>query len=290
MPLNAAQIGAETAAVDHDVDARWLMAYAAGIGDTNPRYHDTCRELAAHPLFPVCLEWPAILAARGLPGSEALLPGEETRGVHAAHDLHLLRPIGAGERLSTRATVVDVRGIRPGAAQLLRLDTVDAGGKPLCRTYQLSISRDVAVTGSRPPLEEAPPWPEADRAVAPPRRWPIPVGQSAAHVYTECARIYNPIHTDRAVALKAGLPDIILHGTATLAMAVSRLVNDCLGGDPARVRRIGGRFRAMVLMPSTLTLEVHDEGGAGLFFRVLTQQGEPAIDRGFLVTTPLQPG
>ena len=27
-------------------------------------------------------------------------------------------------------------------------------------------------------------------------------------MYTECARIWNPIHTDRAVALAAGLPDI----------------------------------------------------------------------------------
>ena len=49
----------------------------------------------------------------------------------------------------------------------------------------------------------------------------MPVSATAAHVYTEGARIWNPIHTDAAVAARAGLPGIILHGTATLALAVS---------------------------------------------------------------------
>ena len=53
----------------------------------------------------------------------------------------------------------------------------------------------------------------------------IAVGATAAHVYTECARIWNPIHTDVAYARAAGLPDIILHGTATLALSVSAFCN-----------------------------------------------------------------
>ena len=63
----------------------------------------------------------------------------------------------------------------------------------------------------------------------------IPVPAHLAHTYTECAHIWNPIHTDRAVALAAGLPDIILHGTATLALAVSALVDHQLGGDAAEI-------------------------------------------------------
>jgi hypothetical protein len=34
----------------------------------------------------------------------------------------------------------------------------------------------------------------------------IPLSATAAHVYTECARIWNPIHSDAAVAARAGLP------------------------------------------------------------------------------------
>ena len=38
------------------------MAYAASLDDCAPAYLDTAGQpIAAHPVFPVCLEWPAIL-------------------------------------------------------------------------------------------------------------------------------------------------------------------------------------------------------------------------------------
>lgn len=32
MKLSAALVGAETGPLEHDIDARWLMAYAAALG------------------------------------------------------------------------------------------------------------------------------------------------------------------------------------------------------------------------------------------------------------------
>jgi acyl dehydratase len=284
VPLDTAMVGASTAPITHDVDARWIMAYAAGLRDTNPRYLDTHGqdELVAHPVFPVCLEWPVILSSRHLPGYESVTPAEGARGVHAAHDLHLLKPIRPRQRLTTRATVIALQQIKPGAAQTTRLDTVDADGELVCRTYQLGISRNVGVTGPPVAGEEPPPVPKPRDATRVLRHFEIPVDALAAHVYTECARIWNPIHTDRAVALAAGLPDIILHGTATMALAVTQLVDAYLGADPARVRRLGGRFTAMVLMPSTLTLEVNAHEGKTLFFCVRTRDGALAFSQGFL--------
>ncbi len=283
MPLTTTMVGASTQPITHDVDARWIMSYAAGLDDHNPRYLDTqAGTLVAHPVFPVCLEWPVILTSRHLPGYEASTPAESARGVHAAHDLHLFRPIRAGERLTTHATVIGLRRIKPGAASTTRLDTVDASGALVCRTYQLGISRDVDVIGGAKDVEQAPDVPRLSDVSSDVRRFSIPVAAGAAHVYTECARIWNPIHTDRKVALAAGLPDIILHGTATMALAVSRLVDHYLGADPSRVRRLGGRFTAMVLMPSTLTLEVSGNERGTLFFRVLTEDGQIAFSQGFL--------
>ena len=59
-------VGVTVGPIAHDIDARWLMAYAAGLGETDPRYYDTLAPggPAAHPLFPVCYEWPAMLALR----------------------------------------------------------------------------------------------------------------------------------------------------------------------------------------------------------------------------------
>ena len=289
MPLNTTMVGAQTSSFAHDVDARWVMAYGAGLHDLNPRYMDTQgHEVVAHPVFPVCLEWPVILASRQLRGFETVTPEERARGVHAAHDLHIFRQIRAGEQLHTRATVIGLQAIKPGAAQTIRLDTYDRQGELVCRTFQLGISRGVAVVGEPAWLEQPPALPaprqaapsDAEQAVG--DRLAIPVPAGLAHTYTECARIWNPIHTDRKVALAAGLPDIILHGTATLALAVTRLVDARLGGDPGRVRRLGGRFAAMVLMPSTLALQIDGQEDGVLFFTLFTQDGQPAISHGFL--------
>ena len=285
MPLSPDTVGQQTRSFEHHVDARWLMSYAAGLADFSPRYMNTDAEVVvAHPVFPVCLEWPAILDCANLPGAQSTTIAERGRGVHATHDLHICRPIRAGEVLNTTATVISVRQIRPGAAQTIRLDTVDERGELVCRTYQLGISRGVEVDGEARETESSPALPdlacEQGRAERP--SIAIPVAAGAAHVYTECARIWNPIHTDRAVALAAGLPDIILHGTATLAMAVSHIVERVLGGDPTRVRRLGGRFSAMVLMPSTLDLVIHSTGNGLVSFTVRTEGDQPAFSEGFL--------
>ncbi len=282
MPLDGKMVGQSTGGIEHQVDARWTMAYAAGLGDFNARYLDTeAGAVLAHPVFPVCLEWPVLLTMRSLAGYEQSNPEEAARGVHAGHDLHILRPIRAGDRLTTRATVIGLDEIKPGAAQTTRLDTVDGAGELVCRTYQLGISRGVAVTNRVEPVETAPAWPEPE-ARGDLGSFPISVGAGAAHVYTECARIFNPIHTDRAVALAAGLPDIILHGTATLALSVTRLVDACLDGEAARVRRLGGRFSAMVMMPSTIEVRLTGTAADALFFEVVTEDGQTALSHGFL--------
>jgi hypothetical protein len=82
----------------------------------------------------------------------------------------------------------------------------------------------------------------------------VPLAATAAHVYTECARIWNPIHSDAAVASGAGLPGIILHGTATLALAVGvRGRRDVRWGSGARRAGRGA---------------LHRDGSAALAIRV----------------------
>lgn len=283
MPLNMTMLGEQTQPFVHDVDARWLMAYAAGINDLNPRYMDTSRfAVLGHPLFPVCLEWPAILGSRQLRGFEAMTAAENARGVHAAHDLHIYQPIVAGERYTTRATMIGLRAIKPGAAQTLRLDTFNRAGELVCQTWQLSISRDVAVLGEPAAGEAAPDLPDSSLGEPLSRRYELPVQAGAANIYTECARIWNPIHSDKAFALAAGLPNIILHGTATLALAVSKLVDEHLDGDPTRVVRIGGRFTGMVLMPTVLCLQLQWQSKDYLGFGITDGQGAEVFSQGFV--------
>lgn len=283
MPLNTRMLGEQTPPVRHEVDARWLMAYAAGIDDLNPRYMDTTAGVViGHPLFPVCLEWPAILDSRALPGSENQTAAERARGVHAAHDLHIYQPILADETYETTATVIGLKPIKPGAAQTLRLDTRNSAGQLVCQTWQLSINRDVPVEGQLVPDAQVPALPQASDGGPISHRYAIAIKAGAANIYTECAHIWNPIHSDKAFALAAGLPDIILHGTATLALAVSRMVDELLGGDPTRVTRIGGRFTGMVLMPAVLSLEMRWQSTSHLGFVMINEAGEEVFSQGFI--------
>lgn len=283
MPLSTQTIGTQTQTFEHQVDARWLMAYAASLGDLNPYYMNTTRPIFGHPVFPVCLEWPSILATRELANVGGLTDAESAMGVHATHDLHIFRPIRGEEILRTQATVVDVQGIRPGAASVMRLDTWDAQGELVSQTYQTSIYRGVEITQDGGPAPMAiPAIPEQAAGFELASTVTIPVDGGLAHTYSECAHIWNPIHTDKAVALAAGLPDIILHGTATLALAVSALVDHCLGGEPDRVTRLGGRFAAMVMMPSDITLQIGKPADGCIGYRVLNAAGQEAISQGFL--------
>ena len=305
MPLPTSCVGASTAAIEHDVDERWTMAYAAGIGDLNECYLDTTRAagVVAHPLFPVCLEWPVVLDARGLVPRDLLPADELIRGVHATHDLHIHRLVRPGDRLRTTATIEGIERRRPGAYEVLRLDTVDAAGELVCVTRMGSLFLGVGVDGDdRPAPDPAPDHPGPGSGATPALGsgpgpapgdlpcWTRGIEAQAAHVYTECARIWNPIHTDPAVAQAAGLPGIILHGTAVLAMGISHIVDAYADGDPARVRRISGRFAAMVTMPSTIEIRVldrrpglDDDARHDVWFEIRNADDQAALRSGRIV-------
>jgi len=272
--LPSATLGAVVGPDEQTIDARWLMAYAAALGETDPRYFDTGARSGplAHPLFPVCYEWPLAVALRERVIGEAIAPFS----VHATHDLVVHRSPRGGDRLRTSARIVDVRPVKAGSLVVARYDTVDGAGAPVSTTHYGSIYRGVACDSTT-----ASHTPEAARESSP-ARWEerVEIGARLAHVYTECARIWNPIHTDIAVARAAGLPGLILHGTATLALAVSRVVRRDLGGDAIRVRGVAVRFTGMVPMPSIVIVRGYEDNATDIPFDAVDTAGRPVLGRG----------
>ena len=268
--------GAEAPAVEQVVDPRWVMAYSAGIGEADPRCYDTTREdLPVHPVFPVCYEWEPLQPVRNLPELKPV----HSRLVHAQHAVTFHRPLRAGETVRTTARLVAALARAPGAFIVFRCETRDARGALVVTTDYGYLYRGVALEGPDRRLAElAEPAPSAEKLSS---LGEIEVPATAAHVYTECARIFNPIHTDLAYARAAGLPGIILHGTATLALSVSRALrhHDI---DWRRVRALSCRFSGMVLMPSTLGVAAA-RNGAELAFEAANDRGEKVISRGRLL-------
>jgi len=288
MPYDSSLVGTKVGPVEAQVDARWMMAYAAGLDDTLPCYMDTRRAdgIIAHPLFPVCFEWPAAGAIRSKLRA-SMNPDEPARGVHATHHTVIHRAVQPDTQMRTTAESLGVERRAPGAFEVVRFETVDQNNTPICTTYYGSLYRKVDVNGpDRPAKYPLPPTPSTT-PIKPRSEMPLQVSAGLAHVYTECARIWNPVHTDTAIAAAAGLPDLILHGTATLALAISALVKTETGGNPAQIREMAGRFGAMVLMPSTLTLRIYSreksDRGDAVFFEVLTADGGRAIRDGVVL-------
>ena len=304
-------LGAIAGPCEQTIDARWLMAYAGALGETDPRCFDTTAAAgpAAHPLFPVCYEWPVAVELR----DRAIGPAISPFSVHATHDVVIHRPPRAGDRLSTTARIVEVRPVKAGSLVIGRYDTVDAAGAPVTTTHYGSIYRGVACgtqaeTSAETSAENsaddsrtaaAQPGRDANGRIRgatsrpadisiPPNisipsiRWQaqVPISAQLAHVYTECARIWNPIHTDIAVARAAGLPGLILHGTATLALAVSQIVARELGNDPGLVRGVAARFTGMVPMPSVVTVRGYESQTGHVDFDVIDAAGRVVLGRG----------
>lgn len=275
MKLSSAIVGEQAGPLEASIDARWLMAYSAGVGETDPRYYDTERGVMAHPLFPVCYEWPVAQPLRALPALKPLFP----QLLHAQHDLRIHRAPRGGDSLRTWARIIAVTQRKPGAFVVFRFEARDAAGEPVTTTDFGALYRGVSVEGGDRALEEVADPAPAEARFAEYSKIDVPV--TAAHVYTECARIWNPIHTDIAYARAAGLPTIILHGTATLALSVSRVLRQ-LDLDAAAVRRVQCRFSGMVEMPSQLSVHA-DLQDKTVRFETRNAAGETIIGRGVLL-------
>jgi len=282
MPVLTDALGLEVTGEPRDITARQTLAYAAGLDETDPRYFDDARPggIVAPPPYCVSLEWPLAVALRDDPAL-GLSAEERLANVHACQETVFHRPIRPGDRLRTGARIVELSAIRPGAKMVTKFATVDCEtGKPVVTSWSTGIYRGVDIDGPGGTLEQA-----AQPAAAPTEDFTatdIVIAPTLPHTYTECADIWNPIHTERAVALASGLPDIILHGTATWALASREIVRAHADGDGTRLRALGGRFSGMVLPGTTITLHMSRAKTANglVTFDIRDADGRPVLSAG----------
>nr|WP_294526717.1 MaoC/PaaZ C-terminal domain-containing protein [uncultured Rhodopila sp.] len=251
-------LGADLGCRVIEVDKRWILSFAAGIGSAAPIYLDDARPggIVAPATFTVALEWPTLMSTAYL----GAIGRDETSAfddlVHGFQDSRFHRPIRPGDRLAVSGRIVGVQQTRAGTLVTTRIATVDAAdGAPVAEGWFGALYRGVETDGPGGCVAELPAL-RAERGVPHAiTRQTIGIPRGQAHIYTECARIWNPLHTERAFALAAGLPDIILHGTCTWAMALQRLIDRHRADRPMPLLRAATRFTRMVIPGTTVVLE-----------------------------------
>ena len=115
----------------------------------------------------------------------------------------------------------------------------------------------------------------------------VKIAKTLPYVYDGCTDIVFEIHTSPAYAHSVGLPDIVVQGTASLALSVREIVSKELGGDPRGICAIGARFTGMVFAGNTVSVELLERreapAGTELFFRTKNKDtGKVAVSDGYI--------
>lgn len=277
MPLRAAAIGHCIAPAFWTATTRAALAYAAALdaGDAS-LLRDDDPDFAALPMQIATPEWAAALCLRDI-AALGLTPSEALRGVHVEQDTRFVRPIPRDRVLHTEATITGVRPVRSGALMTVRYATFDTDTL-IAETFSRSVYRGVETEGGSGDARDLDSTERADFT----RATPLSLPHGFAHLYSECAAIWNPIHTERRVALAAGLPDIIVHGTALWALAGLALMRSA---PRRRLSRLACRFTHPLVAGEGAVLH---HGGAGdrASFEIRNDKGVACVSDGIAAFAP----
>ena len=248
MPVLSSAVGQVFGDRIVEITPRMTMAYAVSIGATEDIYLDDAREggIVAPPPFCVCLEWPLLFdeRCRKLTGTS---DDEAWGGLHVQQDTRFHRLIRPGDRVRTVARFTQIRSTRAGALAVAKMLTNDASsGDAVATSFIHILFKGLYVDGGDKSVDSSPALKTHDEGTAGAHRETVFIPRTLPHAYTECSGIWNPIHTERRVALRKGSPDIIVHGTCTWAIAALHSLRYA-GAGPERLKRFGARFEAMVV-------------------------------------------
>jgi acyl dehydratase len=200
---------------------------------------------------------------------------DATKLLHGEQSLILHRPLPVeGEVVGrTRITGLVDRGAGKGALLYSARDIIDAAGTLLATLESTTFLRgDGGFGGPAGPVKQPHAMPERPHDAA-----------LALGTRPEQALLYrlngdhNPLHSDPAVAAKAGFPRPILHGLCTFGVVCHALLRLCCGSEPARLARMDLRFSAPVFPGETIETRVWDEGGGRFAFAARVVERDVAV-------------
>ncbi len=272
MPVNTEAVGASADHIQWRASARRGLAFTAALSlDRAALFADEAEGYALLPMTVVTPEWQAALALRGM-AVLGLRHDEHVRVVHAGQDTRFHALMRPGQEVLTSAVVTGVRTVSSGAlVQTLFTTSVADSGAVIAETVSHSVYRGVEVRGNGvagpAPTRSSTPDIEMSHTA----HYALPRG--FAHLYSEAADIWNPIHTERRVAQAAGLDDCIVHGTALWALAGGVVVETHAGGAYNQLKRLSCRFASVVNAGEAISIR-HGAIGAHARFAIDAGAGD----------------
>ncbi|MEU6075687.1 MaoC/PaaZ C-terminal domain-containing protein [Micromonospora sp. NPDC047074] len=194
---------------------------------------------------------------------------------HAEEAVTLFRPLPPAGQVHTTAAVTALHDQGSGALVQQVSQLRDPAGTALATVRRAMFVIGAGGFGGR--RAHGTPW---HGPTGPPdHRFVTTVRADQALLY-RLSGDRNPLHSDPAVAGRAGLPRPILHGLCTFGFA-SRLLLPVVGDDPTRVRHVRARFTAPLYPGGRLTVHAWRRP-YGVVFRADDEAGRTVLDRGVL--------
>lgn len=280
MKIDSQIVGTRIKPYPFCVTARQIQNYAASIFDENSIYFDTEKKITAHPLFVARISWEIIERLNQL--SEVEFPDHVFD--HLAHQseyLEIYRLLKPGDELTIHGEIVAVIPHKLGVKITLKFDYFDRQNKLVLVEYMGAILFGVKCSDKG---KTSPNLPTIERIEQNLLIWEeqILISRFAPYIYDGCNDIVYPIHTDRKFAQSMGLPDIILQGTATLAMSVSAIIKKELNNDPRMLKIISAKFTDVVVPPNRLTVRLLKRTQQEVHFDVTEQGGKSVLKGGYI--------
>jgi len=287
MELNTGFAGTPLRSRRTIVNWRDIMNYAAAVGDNNPVYFDDTREngIIAPPMFCVALTWPVSERLGEHLESESFPKEVISTQVHYTEHIQIHRLVKPEDRLTISGKIAGIQPHRAGTHVIVRFDATDDHGAPVFTEHLGGLMRGVRCTGDATAQENVPEIPRHQADIGA-MDWvqPLDIDPLMPYIYDGCTDIYFPIHTSIQFARSVGLPNIILQGTATLALAVREITNAFAGCDPTRIRTIACRFTDMVEPGTRISVKAkpstENTGADSICFVVINENENKAIRDG----------
>ena len=250
-----------------------LYALAVGAGSCDPAADLAMwyeRGLKALPTMAVTLATGPMWVADPKTGIDV------TRMLHGEESLVVYNPLPAAGSVVGRSRVAAIydKGADKGAVMVLERTLHDEESSTLLATCRTSVflrgNGGFGGTG----IGQAQPHRIPDRPADASIDLPTMPQQAAIYRLTGDR---NPLHIDPAYAARAGFEAPILHGLCTFGIAARGVIALAADNDPTALRRLDVRFARPVFPSDTLRLDLWQETGGQVAFRILSREREQVV-------------
>jgi 3-hydroxyacyl-CoA dehydrogenase/3a,7a,12a-trihydroxy-5b-cholest-24-enoyl-CoA hydratase len=275
MSLNLEAVGKVWGPYEFSYTERDLIIYALGIGFPKGELeyvYEGSKEFKAFPTYGVCLPSNA--------GAEAFLSTKANFAmvVHGEQALEVHNPLPRSATVSTTAVIEGIYDKGSGAAIVIRFETKDKSGNPLCTNWMTAFVRGAGGFGGKAqPKKEIPAVPQKNPDFA-----------FTAQTEVNQAALYrmsgdrNPLHIDPAVAKAVGFKEPILHGLCTYGVVCRRFVKEVFRGDSGKLKSYSARFSSPVIPGESLQTKVWQARPDLYLLEVYNSKGEAVLRNGVI--------